>query len=240
MQKILDRTQESLAHAFASLAHSAKRQQRLYLATIASLMLIVVIFALLLAVLAANKQLEYRRTFTSQRAADISQLLHRQESFMRRAEYTLDYYHDTDNVLRVPSSVEEAVRVSGVARGTVPRVDAQFDLLVGDATRAAWGPRFGANLWRIYEAAQSTLVTQQSFELPQRAVLLGLTEDYAAILPSLAQPVADSGANSGASSGAGRGVTAARCHPAGASGLAHLPDRHAPDCGAAGDHRQRR
>ena len=197
MQKILDRTQESLAHAFASLAHSAKRQQRLYLATIASLMLIVVIFALLLAVLAADKQLEYRRTFASQSAADLSRLLHRQESFMRRAEFTLDYYHDTDNVLRVPASVEDAVRVSGVARGTVPRVNAQFDLLVGDAARAAWGPQFGANLWRIYEAAQSTLVTQQAFELPQRAILLGLTEDYAAILPSIAQPVANSGADSG-------------------------------------------
>jgi two-component system capsular synthesis sensor histidine kinase RcsC len=98
MQKILDRTQESLAHAFASLAHSAKRQQRLYLATIASLMLIVVIFALLLAVLAANKQLEYRRTFTSQSAADISQLLHRQESFMRRAEYTLEGTRNTLSV----------------------------------------------------------------------------------------------------------------------------------------------
>ncbi|MCP2089596.1 UNVERIFIED_ORG: two-component system capsular synthesis sensor histidine kinase RcsC [Paraburkholderia sediminicola] len=197
MQKILDRTQESLAHAFASLAHSAKRQQRLYLATIASVMLIVVVFALLLVVLAADKQLEYRRTFVSQSAADLSQLLHRQESFMRRAEFTLDYYHDTDNVLRVPASVEDAVRVSGVARGTVPRVNAQFDLLVGDATRTAWGPRFGANLWRIYEAAQSTLVTQQAFELPQRATLLGLTEDYAAILPSLAQPVANSGTDSG-------------------------------------------
>ncbi|MFM0027508.1 ATP-binding protein, partial [Paraburkholderia madseniana] len=201
MQKILDRTQESLAHAFASLAHSAKRQQRLYLATIASLMLIVVGFALLLAVLAADKQLEYRRTFASQSAADLSRLLHRQESFMRRAEFTLDYCRDTDNVLRVPASVEDAVRVSGVARGTVPRVDAQFDLLVGDAARAAWGPQFGANLWRIYEAAQSTLVTQQAFELPQRAILLGLTEDYAAILPSLAQPVANSGAD--------RSVTAA-------------------------------
>lgn len=198
MQKILDRTQESLAHAFASLAHSAKRQQRLYLATIASLMLIVVIFALLLAVLAADKQLEYRRTFVSQSAADLSRLLHRQESFMRRAEFTLDYYHDTDNVLRVPASVEDAVRVSGVARGTVPRVNAQFDLLVGDAARTAWGPQFGANLWRIYEAAQSTLVTQQAFELPQRAILLGLTEDYAAILPSLAQPVANAGADGGA------------------------------------------
>ncbi|MFM0397925.1 ATP-binding protein [Paraburkholderia aspalathi] len=197
MQKILDRTQESLAHAFASLAHSAERQQRLYLATIASLMLIVVIFALLLAVLAADKQLEYRRTFASQSAADLSRLLHRQESFMRRAEFTLDYYHDTDNVLRVPATVEDAVRVSGAARGTVPRVNAQFDLLVGDAARAAWGPQFGASLWRIYEAAQSTLVTQQAFELPQRAILLGLTEDYAAILPSLAQPVANSGADGG-------------------------------------------
>ncbi|CAE6788190.1 Sensor histidine kinase RcsC [Paraburkholderia domus] len=194
MQKILDRTQESLAQAFASLAHSAKRQQRVYLATIASLMLIVVVFALLLAVLAADKQLDYRRAFASQSAAGISLLLHRQESFLRRAELTLDYYHSTDNVLRAPASAEEAVRQYGATRGTVQRVDAQFDLLVGDATRAAWGPQLGPHLWRIYEAAQSTLVTQQSFELPQRAILLGLNEDYAAILPSLAHPVGDSDA----------------------------------------------
>ncbi|WP_434112920.1 ATP-binding protein [Paraburkholderia caffeinilytica] len=198
MQKILDRTQESLALAFASLVQSAKRQQRVYLATIASLMLIVVVFALLLGVLAAAKQLDYRRTFASQNATDISLLLHREESFLRRAELTLDYYHDTGNVLHVPSGVEESIRLTGAARGTVDKVDAQFDLLVGAATRTAWGPEFGVKLWRIYEAAQSTLVTQQSFELRQRAVLLGLNEDYAAILPSLDQPVAHAAADANA------------------------------------------
>ncbi|CAE6745772.1 ATP-binding protein [Paraburkholderia haematera] len=198
MQKILDRTQESLAHAFASLAHNARRQQRLYLATIVSLLLIVVIFALLLAALAAAKQLDYRRAFSSQNAADISQLLHREESFLRRAEFTLDYYHGTDNVLHVPAGVEESVRLTGVARGTVDRVDAQFDLLVGEATRTAWGPQLGANLWRLYEAAQSTLVTQQAFELRQRAMLLGLNEDYAAILPSVKQPAAGPATDAGA------------------------------------------
>jgi two-component system capsular synthesis sensor histidine kinase RcsC len=197
MQKILDRTQESLALAFASLVQSAKRQQRAYLTTIASLMLIVVVFALLLGVLAAAKQLDYRRTFASQNATDISLLLHREESFLRRAELTLDYYQDTGNVLRVPGGVEESIRLTGTARGTVDKVDAQFDLLVGAATRTAWGPEFSVKLWRIYEAAQSTLVTQQSFELRQRAMLLGLNEDYAAILPSLDQPVAHATADAG-------------------------------------------
>ncbi|MFM0553217.1 hypothetical protein P0D69_19900, partial [Paraburkholderia sediminicola] len=93
MQKILDRTQESLAQAFATLAQNAKRQQRLYLATIGSLMLIVLIFALVLVVVAGLKQLDYRRTLASQNATDISLLLHQEESFLRRAESTLDYYY---------------------------------------------------------------------------------------------------------------------------------------------------
>ncbi|RKF46055.1 ATP-binding protein [Paraburkholderia fungorum] len=189
MQKILDRTQESLAHAFASLAHSAKRQQRVYLATIASLMLIVVVFALLLALLAAGKHLDYRRTLASRNATDISLLLHREESFLRRAELTLNYYQETGEVLRVPDDVEKSILPTGTARGTVNQIDAQFDVLVGEATRTAWGPDFRAKLWRLYEAAQSMLVTQQAFELQQRAMLLGLNEDYAAILPSFAQPV---------------------------------------------------
>lgn len=189
MQKILDRTQESLAHAFASLAQSAKRQQRVYLATIASLMLIVVVFALLLAVLATGKHLDYRRTLASRNATDISLLLHREESFLRRAELTLNYYQETGEVLRVPNDVEKAIQLTGTARGTVSQIDAQFDVLVGEAARTAWGPDFRAKLWRLYEAAQSMLVTQQAFELQQRAMLLGLNEDYAAILPSLAQPV---------------------------------------------------
>ncbi|MFM0341131.1 ATP-binding protein [Paraburkholderia fungorum] len=194
MQKILDSTEESLAQAFASLAQNARHQRRVYLATIASLMLIVVVFTLLLAVLAASNQLDYWRTRVTQSAADLSSLQHREESFLRRAEFTLDYYRDTDNVLRVPASVEESVRTSGTARGTVDRVDAQFDLLVGEATRTAWGPQLNTKLWRLFEAAQSMLVTQQSFELPQRAIVLGLNEDYAAIMPSLTQPVAGAGA----------------------------------------------
>ncbi|WP_144138906.1 ATP-binding protein [Paraburkholderia sp. BCC1884] len=197
MQKILDRTQESLAQAFASLEQSAKRQQRVYLATIALLMLIVVAFAVVLAVVTAYKQLDYRRTFASQSAADISLVLHREESFLRRTEYTLDYYQATRNVMRAPDTVEQSVSQTGVAHGQVGRVGSGFDVLVGEATRTAWGPAFGEKLWRLYEAAQSTLVTQQAFELRQRTMLLGLNEDYAAILPSLAQPNAQ-GSTAGA------------------------------------------
>ena len=62
-------------------------------------------------------------------------------------------------------------------------------MVVGEATRNAWGPQLGEKLGRLYESAQSTLVTQQAFELRQRATLIGLNEDYAAILPSLTQPL---------------------------------------------------
>ncbi len=61
MQQILDRTQESLAQAFASLARNARRQQHLYYATIGLLIAIVVVSAALLAVLAAAREIDYRR-----------------------------------------------------------------------------------------------------------------------------------------------------------------------------------
>ncbi|NYH15366.1 hybrid sensor histidine kinase/response regulator [Paraburkholderia bryophila] len=191
MQKILDRTQESLAHAFASLEQSAKRQQRVYLATIASLMLIVVVFALALAVIGASKQLDYLHTYAAQNAAEFSLVLHREESFLRRTEFTLDFYQTTTNVLRVPDAAEDSIRQTGLARGDIERIGAGFDVLIGEATRTAWGDALSTKLWRLYEAAQSTLVTQQAFELRQRAVLLGLNEDYAAILPSVVQPAAN-------------------------------------------------
>ncbi|WP_336298142.1 hypothetical protein [Paraburkholderia bryophila] len=191
MQKILDRTQESLAHAFASLEQSAKRQQGVYLATIASLMLIVVVFALALAVIGASKQLDYLHTYAAQNAAEFSLLLHREESFLRRTEFTLDFYQTTTNVLRVPDAIEGSIRQTGVARGDIERIGAGFDVLIGEATRAAWGDELNAKLWRLYEAAQSALVTQQAFELRQRTVLLGLNEDYAAILPSVVRPDAN-------------------------------------------------
>ncbi|MFM0225155.1 ATP-binding protein [Paraburkholderia dipogonis] len=190
MQKILDRTQESLAQAFATLAQSAKRQQRLYLATIGSLMLIVVIFALVLVVVAGLKQLDYRRTLAAQSATDLSLLLHQEESFLRRAELTLDFYHGAAAPRSAPDAIQQAILKTGVARGTIDRVDADFDLVVGETTRNAWGPQLGENLGRLYESARSTLVTQEAFELRQRATLIGLNEDYAVILPSLAHPLA--------------------------------------------------
>ncbi|MEZ0600705.1 ATP-binding protein [Paraburkholderia sp. IW21] len=193
MQKILDRTQESLAHAFASLAQSAKRQQRLYLVTIGSLMLIVVVFTLLLAVLAASRQLDYRRAFATQNAADITALLHREDAFLRRAELTLAYYNDFEGVLPLPAGIEESVRQTGVARSLVERAGARIDLLVGDATRAAWGPQLNTKLWRLYQTGVSTLATGQAFALRQRAMLVGLNEDYAVILPPAEAPAEASG-----------------------------------------------
>ncbi|WP_027803300.1 ATP-binding protein [Paraburkholderia dilworthii] len=202
MQKILDRTQESLGQAFASLANNARRQQRVYLATIGLLMLMVVVFALVLAVVAAFKQLEYRRTYASQNATDLSLLLHREESFLRRAELTLDYYYGVKDIRRAPEAVERSIAQTGAARGKVDRVDAEFDVVIGQSTRAAWGARLGDRLGRLYESGQSTLVTQQAFELEQRATLIGVDEDYAVILPSLGDSAAgpDSAATRSATS----------------------------------------
>ncbi|MFL9911698.1 ATP-binding protein [Paraburkholderia sp. RL17-337-BIB-A] len=192
MQKILDRTQESLAHAFASLAQSAKRQQRLYLATIGSLMLIVVIFTLLLAVLAATKQLDYRRALATQNAADIRALLHREQAFLARAELTLAYYNAFEGQLPLPEGMAESVQKTGAARSLVEAAGAHIDLLIGDATRAAWGPQMNSRLWRLYQTGVSTLATEQAFALRQRAMLVGLNEDYAVMLPAADAPGAAS------------------------------------------------
>lgn len=195
MQKILDRTQESLAHAFASLAQSAKRQQRLYLATIGSLMLIVVIFTLLLAVLGAAKQLDYRRALATVNAADIRALLHREEAFLARADLTLAYYNAFDGHLPLPEGMAESVQKTGAARSLPEAGGVHIDLLVGDATRAAWGPQLNTRLWRLYQTGVSTLATEQAFALRQRAMLIGLNEDYALILPAADAPGAASGAD---------------------------------------------
>src|ERR1700733_6604503 len=119
MQKILDHTQESLAQALASLTRNAKRQRHMYLATIGSLMLIVLIFAALLAVLAAVKQLDYRRTSASRSATDISLLLFRAESLLRRAQFTLDHYYGTSDVQSVASAIQQSIRQTGRVRATV-------------------------------------------------------------------------------------------------------------------------
>jgi two-component system capsular synthesis sensor histidine kinase RcsC len=185
MQKILDRTQASLAEAFASLARNAKRQQYLYLTAIVTLMTIVVFSALLLGMLAANKQLDYRRSLVTQYAADISLLLHREVSFLRRTELTVGYYRHTGDVRHLPDGVEASIRQTGVALCYAGAAGARFDLLVADAARNAWGSALNDKLLWLYGAGQSTLVTQQAFELDHRAMLVGVSEDYALILPAV-------------------------------------------------------
>ena len=184
MQKILDHTQASLAEAFASLARNAKRQQSLYLTAIVTLMAIVVLSALLLAVLAAGKQLEYRRSLATQYASDVSLLLHQELSFLRRTEHTLAYYQHGGEVRNLPDGVAAAILQTGVARCQVDAVGVPFDLLVAEATRNEWGAALDNKLLWLYGAGQSTLVTQQAIELDQRAMLIGVSEDYALILPA--------------------------------------------------------
>jgi len=85
-----------LPGAFAALARSARRQQYLYFATIVTLTVIVVVSGLLVAVLAAARHLDYRRAEVVQYAANVSLLLNREASFLRRTELTV---HDA---LRLP------------------------------------------------------------------------------------------------------------------------------------------
>ncbi|HEY3598583.1 MAG TPA: histidine kinase dimerization/phospho-acceptor domain-containing protein, partial [Paraburkholderia sp.] len=185
MQNILDRTQESLAEAFASLATTARRQQRLYFATIAALMVIVAFSASLLIVLAINKQLDLQRTVSAQNASDISLFLHRNLSFLKRTELTVQFYQTTQDVHRVPKDIEQQIRQSGVAVGRSSTLDTAFNLIVSDATRDAWGADASTKLWRLAEAADATLGTRQALELPYRAMLIGISEDYAVILPAI-------------------------------------------------------
>ncbi|WP_175772171.1 ATP-binding protein [Paraburkholderia phenazinium] len=190
MQKTLDRTQASLAEAFASLAKNAKRQQYHYLATIVTLMVIVVVSAVLAAVLAAGKQLDYRRGLFTQYVADISLLMHGEVSFLRRTELTVQFYQQTAEVRSLPESVAASIQQSGVALGDAGTDGSHFDLVVAESARNAWGAALNEKLWRLYEAGQSTLATQQAFELNHRAMLIGLADDYAVVMPSI-QAAAD-------------------------------------------------
>ena len=185
MQNILDRTEESLAEAFASLARNARRQQRLYFATIAVLMSIVAFSALLLALFAINKQLDLQRTVSTQNASDISLFLHRGMSFLIRTELTVQFYLQTEDTHRAPDEVVDAVRRTGISVSRSAMLDTRFDLLVPHATSAAWNVDLPIRLWRLREAADATLATRHSFELPYRALLIGLDADYAAILPAI-------------------------------------------------------
>ena len=193
MQKTLDRTHAALAEAFASLAINAKRQRYHYLAAIVTLMVIVLVSAVLAALLATDKQLDYRRGLMTQYVADVSLLLHGEVSFLRRTELTVQYYQQTRDVRSLPAGVEASIRQTGIAHGDAGiGGGSHFDLLVSEAVRQAWSASLADKLSRLYGVGQSTLATQQAFDLNHRAMLIGLADDYAVIMPS-----AGSGAESG-------------------------------------------
>ncbi|MFC0399754.1 ATP-binding protein [Paraburkholderia rhizosphaerae] len=190
MPNILDRTHESLADAFASLAANARRQQRLYFATLIILISIVAFSMLLLAVLAIDKQLDLQRRTSAQNAADVSLLLHRAASFLVRTELTVQFYRQTRDVHHAPDELVRQISESGVALSHSSTLGIPFSIVVSDATRAAWHADLSTQLWRLTEAADATLATREAFELPYRAFLIGLDDDYAAILPAI-DPAAD-------------------------------------------------
>ncbi|MBN3752543.1 response regulator [Paraburkholderia sp. Tr-20389] len=185
MQNLLDRTQESLAEGFATLLRYARRQRRLYLVTIVALLAILVVSASLLSALAIGKYVDYMRSIRAQDAANFSVAIHRGQSFLRRAELTVSYYESTDEVQRVPIDVEQAARESGVVAAPGAGLTTRYQVLISEATRARWGDSLNANLWRLSSAANSTLVTRAAFDVTYRAVIVGLTDDYAVLMPEL-------------------------------------------------------
>jgi two-component system capsular synthesis sensor histidine kinase RcsC len=184
MPNILDRTQESLPDAFASLAANARRQQRLYFATIAVLLAIVAISVTLLATLAIDKQLDVQRRISAQNAADVSLFLHRGLSFLIRTELTVQFYRQTNDAHDAPDELVQQIAGSGVAAGRSSTLGVPFDVIVSAATRASWGANLRSQLWRIAETAEATLATREAFELPYQVMLIGLDGDYAAVLPA--------------------------------------------------------
>jgi two-component system capsular synthesis sensor histidine kinase RcsC len=185
MQNLLDRTQESLAEGFATLLRHARRQRRLYLVTIVALLAILAVSASLLSVLAIGKYVDYVRSIRTQDAANFSVAIHRGQSFLKRTELTVGYYESTDEIERIPGDVEQAARERGVVTTAGSGLDTRYQVLISEATRARWGDRLNANLWRLSSAADSTLVTRAAFDVTYRAVIVGLTDDYAVLMPAL-------------------------------------------------------
>ncbi|WP_454766809.1 ATP-binding protein [Cupriavidus campinensis] len=186
MQQILDRTQESLTQAFASLARNAKRQQHLYYATIGLLIAIVVISAVLLAGLAAARQLDYRRGHAAQYASSIALQLQNEASLLRRTTITVKYYLQAASETAPAAELLGQVRATGV--GAAP--DGRFTLLVPAETRAAWGSDLPHRVWQLQMIATAALSTQQALDLHHTAYVVDPGAAYAIVLSPDATPEA--------------------------------------------------
>jgi len=178
MQQILDRTQESLAQAFASLARNARRQQHLYYATVGLLIAIVMVSAILLGGLAAARHLDNRRSHVAQYVGAISLQLQSEASFLRRTALTVGYYLRARSDSPPNPELLEQVRRTGVA--TAP--DGRYMLLVPAATRRAWGTALPERVWQLQQIATAALTTQLAFEVDHLAYVVDANAEFAVLL----------------------------------------------------------
>ncbi|WP_423199927.1 MULTISPECIES: ATP-binding protein [unclassified Cupriavidus] len=182
MQQILDRTEEALAQAFEALARNARRQRHLYYGTAGMLIAIVLVSAVLLAGLAAARQLDHRRSQVAQYVSGISLLLQGEVSFLRRTDLTVRYNREAPPRPQADIALMRQVQQSGV--GELP--DAGYALLVPEPTRAAWaragGHAMSEQLWRLQQIATAAITTQQAFELEHRAYIVDANAEYAIVI----------------------------------------------------------
>ncbi|WP_354687032.1 ATP-binding protein [Cupriavidus necator] len=182
MQPATERTPQTLASAFDALAGNARRQQHLCSVTIAVLSAIVLFSGLLLAGLAAERHLDYRRSYMAQYVASISQLLQNESSFLRRT--VLAIRDDLDTPAPDPSRDADLAgfRRAGAASGQVEAVRKDYHLLAADATRHGWGTSLPKQFMRLRHIALATVATQQAFDLDHGAYAVSLNEDSAIVI----------------------------------------------------------
>lgn len=182
MQQALDRTRDTLASAFDTLADHARRQQHLYSVTIAALIAIVLFSGTLLAGLAANQHLDYRRSHVAHYAGAVSQRLHNESSFLRRTVLSIRYYLNAPAAGLSRDAGLDAFRRTGAASLHIDAVHKDYHLLATDATRQAWGAALPAQYVRLRQIALAAVATQQAFDLDHGAYAVSLGEDSAIVI----------------------------------------------------------
>ncbi|UDM52803.1 ATP-binding protein [Cupriavidus sp. MP-37] len=187
MQQALDSTRDTLASTFDALADHARRQQHLYSATIAALVAIVLGAGTLLAGLAADQHLDYRRSQVAHYVGTVSQRLQNEASFVRRTALGIRYHLSAPGApaaSAVPSRDPglDALRRTGAAGVHVEAVRKDYHLLAADATRQAWGADLPAQFARLRQIALAAVATQHAFDLDHGAYAVSLDEDSAVVI----------------------------------------------------------
>ncbi|MCO4888300.1 ATP-binding protein [Cupriavidus sp. WGtm5] len=182
MQQDPDRTRETLAGTFDALADHARRQQHLYSVTIAALIAIVLCSGTLLAGLAADQHLDYRRSQVAHYVGTVSQRLHNEASFVRRTALSIRYHLRAAVAAPSRDPDVEALRRTGAAGIHVEAVRKDYHLLAADATRQAWGADLPTEFARLRQVALAAVATQQAFDLDHGAYAVSLDEDSAVVI----------------------------------------------------------